>query len=78
MFPSLLGLELGACVAVNRRPANVPQISMTGFVEEIDGEINGDLPAFSVTLQVSNNSKKAVWKIEDPTYGHFDQYPVAY
>lgn len=53
LWPVLLGLELGECVAWNRRPSNAPANSLTGFVEQIAWTIDDQLKA-TCTVQVSN------------------------
>ncbi|MGN6607958.1 MAG: hypothetical protein ACTHMS_13225 [Jatrophihabitans sp.] len=53
-WQTMLGLELGSPVRINRRPSNAPQITFDGFVENIAWSMD-DQGNASVTLQCSPN-----------------------
>jgi hypothetical protein len=59
-WAALLGLDLGSCVQVNRRPSNAPAISIPGFVEQIVWDLDDALNA-RCTLQISNSALHQFW-----------------
>lgn len=52
LWPSLLALELGTRVRINRRPPGAPMVTVDCFVEQIQWDMDGTGDAF-VTLQCS-------------------------
>ena len=71
LWASLLPLDLGAAVTVNRRPSAAPADSQVGFVEQISWSID-DQRKVSWTAQVSNAANHYFGKLDDATYGKFD------
>ncbi len=67
-WPALLGLELGACVKVWRRPATAPAISLTGFVEQITWSRAARTKKTLCTLQISSNARKQVGQFNTSVY----------
>jgi hypothetical protein len=74
-WATLLGLELGQCVQVNRRPANAPAISITGFVEQIKWTLSETGTAVC-SLQISNAAAHDFCVLNDATYGLLDSTAV--
>lgn len=68
---SLLGLDLGTAVTVNRRPSNAPTMSQVGYLEQVQWTIGNDLSR-KWEAQVSNAAKHNFGTFDDPTYGTMD------
>lgn len=71
LWASLLPLDLGAAVTVNRRPSNAPAMSEVGFLEQITWSID-DQRKVAWSAQVSNAAAHYFGKLDDATYGLFD------
>lgn len=71
VWASLLGLDLGTAVTVNRRPSNAPAMSQVGFVEQVQWTLGNDLSA-TWTAQVSNAALHYFGELDNSTYGKFD------
>jgi hypothetical protein len=52
LWPTLLALELGTRITINRRPVGAPLVSLDCFVEQITWDMDSNGEAF-VTLQAS-------------------------
>jgi hypothetical protein len=51
--PTLLGLDIGVCVAVKRRPPGAPAISINCFVDGINDTVNADAGTFTRQLMLT-------------------------
>lgn len=71
VWGSLLGLDLGACVTVHRRPSNAPAKQLTGFVEQVVWQI-GDDRTCTWTGQVSSAALHYFAEFDSTAYGQFD------
>jgi hypothetical protein len=71
LWPTLLGVDLGTCATVNRRPSNAPASSLTGFVEQVVWSFGDDLSA-SWTGQVSSGDLHQFGQFDSAVYGLFD------
>lgn len=60
VWASMLGLELGQCGRIKRRPSGGNAISMTGFIEKITWDLDGDSGVAECAIQMSNNETKNV------------------
>jgi hypothetical protein len=65
---AMLGLDLGSCVTVNRRPSNAPLVSVTGFVEQVQWDLADDMSAVW-TGQVSNDALHQFAQLNSGVYG---------
>jgi hypothetical protein len=74
-WTTLLGLDLGACVKVTRRPSNAPAITVTGFLEQIRWSLN-DKGQAVWTGQVSNNNGHLFAQLNSSTYGLLDSTAI--
>jgi hypothetical protein len=68
VWPTLLGLDLGACVGVNRRPSNAPTVTLNGFLEQVVWTFGEDLTA-TWAGQVSNGALHQFAQLNSTTYG---------
>lgn len=76
LWPSLLTLELGTRVRINRRPVGAPMVTVDCFVEQIQWDMEGSGEAF-VTLQCSPIDPVQYAQFSD-TLPQFDQAVFAY
>ncbi|MFF1597695.1 hypothetical protein ACFVYV_09385 [Streptomyces mirabilis] len=76
LWPSLLTLELGTRVRINRRPVGAPTVTVDCFVEQIQWDMDGSGEAF-VTLQCSPIDPVQYAQFSD-TLPQFDQAVFAY
>ncbi|MGW1859359.1 hypothetical protein [Streptomyces collinus] len=76
LWPSLLALELGTRVRINRRPPGAPMVSAECFVEQIQWDMDGSGDAF-VTLQCSPVDPAPYAQFSD-TLPQFDVAVFAY
>lgn len=67
-FASLLGLDLGTAVTVNRRPSAAPVISQVGYVEQVQWTI-GDDRSCQWSGQVSNALAHYFGALDSTAYG---------
>lgn len=76
-FPAVLGLDIGSCVTVNRRPPGGSEISFPAFVERVEHHIAPG--AWTCDLMCSPASGLTFWRLDDPVYSQLDHnYPIAY
>ena len=62
MWPTVLSLELGTRVRVNRRPLGQQSITWNGFVENIQWTFNHDTGDAYCDLQISPNDMLTFWE----------------
>jgi hypothetical protein len=76
LWPSLLALELGTRVRINRRPPGAPTVTVDCFVEQITWDMDGGNEAW-ITLQCSPIDPNPYGQFSD-TLPQFDQALFAY
>lgn len=75
-WTSILPLELGALVKVNRRPPSpAPMLSFTGFIEQINWNID-DAGNATVTFQLSPEGVADAWELDSATYSVLDSTTI--
>ena len=78
VFASVLAMELGDLVTVNRRPlSGAPAKSMLGFIEQIRHVAYESPGTWRVELQISPASPYRYWLLGDSTYGVLGSTTVA-